>query len=235
MSVTIPDGVTSIGDYAFYNCYALTSINIPNSVTSIRSSAFSSCSALTSITIPDSVTSIGDWAFQFCKALTSITVDPANTVYKSDGNCIIEKATNKLIQGCKASIIPNYVTSIGSSAFNGYSSLISINIPDGVTSIGDRAFDFCTALTSITIPNSVISIGSYAFHDCRALTNVIIKGKPTVKTTTFDSTPKLEKIYVLEGKGYSPTDTIDGKPIDILPANGAVVAKTMTVKSMAIS
>ena len=73
-SVTIPDSVTSIGDYAFSNCSSLTSITIPDSVTSIGYFAFYSCSSLTSIAIPDSVTSIGDGAFRSCTSLTSVTL-----------------------------------------------------------------------------------------------------------------------------------------------------------------
>ena len=72
-SVTIPSSVTSIGSYAFYYCYSLASVMIPSSVTSIGSHAFSGCSVLTSVTIPDSVTSIGNWAFGSCSGLTSVT------------------------------------------------------------------------------------------------------------------------------------------------------------------
>ena len=71
-SITIPEGVTSIGNYAFQNCSSLTSITIPNSVTSIGSSAFQNCTSLTSITIPEGVTSIGDSAFNGCSGLKTI-------------------------------------------------------------------------------------------------------------------------------------------------------------------
>jgi len=73
-SVTIPNSVTSIGDYAFAHCIGLASITIPDSVTSIGKNGFSDCTGLSSITIPGSVTSIGEWAFAGCTGLASITI-----------------------------------------------------------------------------------------------------------------------------------------------------------------
>ena len=141
-SIEIPSGVTYIGVYAFGGCSNLTSVTFGDNIqlTSIRGSAFSGCSSLTSIEIPSGVTSIGDYAFRDCSSLTSIeipsgvisisdsafagcinidtiNVADSNSIYKSDGNCIIEISTNTLIVGCKNSIIPNYITSIGNFAF----------------------------------------------------------------------------------------------------------------------
>ncbi len=106
--------VTSIGEWAFYNCSSLTSINITNSVTSIGELAFYGCSNLTSITIPSSVNSIGESAFLNCKSLTQIKVAPDNPVYDSRDNCnaIIETKSNTLIAGCASTVIPNSVTTI---------------------------------------------------------------------------------------------------------------------------
>ncbi|MGN0623646.1 MAG: leucine-rich repeat protein, partial [Oscillospiraceae bacterium] len=156
-NVTIPNSVTSIGNYAFENCTSLTSITIPNGVTSIGSGAFFGCANLKSITIPNSVTSIGYYAFQDCTSLTSITI-PNNVT--SIGDYTFYNCTS-----LTSITIPNSVTSIGGFAFYNCTSLTSVTIPNSVTSIGGFAFKCCESLTSITIPNSVASIGDYAFDD----------------------------------------------------------------------
>ena len=163
--------VTSIGDYAFYDCSSLTSITIPNSVTSIGDEAFDGCSSLTSIVIPDSVTSIGDWAFSGCSGLTSITIPNSVT---SIGDYAFYNCS-----GLTSITIPNSVTSIGDWAFYDCSGLTSITIPNSVTSIGDYAFYDCSSLTSITIPNSVTSIGYWEFYNCSGLTSITIPNSVT--------------------------------------------------------
>ena len=167
-SVTIRDGVTSIGDAAFYECSSLTSVTIPDGVTSIGELAFCGCSSLTSVTIPDSVTSIGNDAFTACSGLTSVTIP--------DG---VTSIGGSAFYGCSSLTsvtIPDSVTSIGNAAFADCSGLTSVTIPDSVTSIGSSAFYGCSGLTSVTIPDSVTSIGNGAFNGCSNLTDVYYGG-----------------------------------------------------------
>ena len=154
---------------------------IPNSVTTIGSYAFKYCVSLTSVTIPNNVTSIENNAFYNCTGLESIKVESGNTKYDSRGNCnaIIETETNTLIAGCKNTVIPNSVTTIGNSAFSNCQSLTSVTIPNSVTTIGSYAFFWCTSLASVTIPNSVTTIGEAAFSNCQSLTSVTIPNSVT--------------------------------------------------------
>ncbi|MBQ2906748.1 MAG: leucine-rich repeat domain-containing protein [Bacteroidales bacterium] len=199
-SIEIPNSVTSIGNSAFSVCSELTSIEIPNSVTSIGNYAFSGCTNLTSIEIPNSVTSIGYGAFANCSALETMSVEEGNSVYDSRENCnaIIKTETNTLVSGCKSSIIPNSVTSIGIAAFSGCSELTSIEIPNSVTSIGNSAFYGCSELTSIEIPNSVTSIGDSAFSECYSLTSIICHAEnvPETESSAFNDCPSDMIIYV---------------------------------------
>jgi hypothetical protein len=196
-SIHIPEGVTSIGWYAFYNCSSLTSINIPESVTSIGWSAFSGCSSLTSITIPESVTSIGLYAFSNCSSLTSITIPEGVTIIGDNAfyNC----------SSLTSISIPEGVTSIENYTFEDCSSLTSITIPEGVTSIGWYAFYNCSSLTSITIPESVTSIGNYAFESCSSLR--IIKWNNSRSITDYFSL--LGKLIIYETKDSTSTEGYD--------------------------
>ena len=186
--LVIPDGVTSVGRYAFYNCSGLTSVTIPDSVTSIGGWAFEGCSGLTSVTIPDSVTSIGGYAFEGCSGLESITLPFIGAELTEDtylgyifGAGYSSNNSRYVPSSLKTVIISNGsgVTSIGGWAFEGCSGLTSVTIPSSVTSIGSYAFRDCSGLTSITIPDSVTSIGSYAFRDCSRLTSITIPNRVT--------------------------------------------------------
>ena len=195
-SYTIPNSVTSIGDFAFSYCRSLTSIAIPEGVTSIGDDSFEGCSGITSITIPEGVISIGRYAFHGCNSLTSITIPEGVT---SIGDFAFEDCNS-----LKSVTIPNGVINIGDSAFSGCSSLTSITIPNSVTSIGDEAFYKCSSLTSVTIPNSVTSIGKYTFFECSSLSKVLCLGNaPKLGRESFDECSSDLKIYAKNGlTGY---------------------------------
>ena len=147
---------------------------IPDTVSTIEKLAFTKTD-IVRITIPKSVKEIGKYAFTDCKDLTGITVDKNNKVFDSRNNCnaIIETATNKLIFGCRNTVIPGSVEAIGDHAFMGITSLKAITIPNSVKIIGKLAFEWCRNLTELTIPESVISIAPWAFEECPDL---VIKG-----------------------------------------------------------
>ncbi len=192
--IILEDGITSIGNYAFYNFAGLTSITIPDSVTSIGSSAFSGCSGLTNVKIPDSVTSIGNSAFSGCSKLTSVTLPDSVTSISSSAfsGCTgltsvtlpggITSISDSTFYGCSGLTnitLPDSITSIGDSAFSGCSGLTNVKIPNSVTSIGSSAFSGCTGLTGVTIPDSVTSISSSAFFGCSGLTSVTLPNSIT--------------------------------------------------------
>ncbi len=155
-TVTISDGITSIGMCAFFACSNLTNITIPTSVISIRDWAFAYCDSLTSIVIPASVTSIGYTAFGYCNGFTSFKIPDS---VKSIGNFAFRDCEN-----LESITVGNSVESIGDGAFYNCAKLVNINIPDSVKIIGVQAFYNCSALQAITLSDSIENIGSDAFH-----------------------------------------------------------------------
>jgi hypothetical protein len=237
-SVIIPDTVTTIGDYAFQGCTALTDIVFGSDITSIGNYAFQGCTALTDIVFGSDITSIGNYAFQGCTALTTVTIPDKVT----------SLGTN-VFQGCTALttvVIGSGVTSIGANAFQGCTALISINvdaansqyaslegilynksldilikcpmtksgsviIPDTVTTIGDYAFQGCTGLTSVVIGNNVASIGQRAFQGCTGLTSVVIPDNVAyIKGQAFSDCTSLTTITVGSGIITINNDAFDG-------------------------
>ena len=213
-NVTIPSSisfggksysVTSIGDYAFINCSALTSVTIPNSVTTIGNSAFTGCNALTSITIPNLVTSIGCDAFGNCTGLASVTIPNSDTYIGDnafDGTAWFDNQPDGLVyaglvayrykgtmpEGTGITLFDGTL-GIAGSAFVDCTGLTSVAIPNSVTFIGNWAFNGCSALTSIDIPNTVTSIGNDAFSDCTGLASVTIPNSVTyIGDNAFDGT-----------------------------------------------
>ena len=216
--VTIEEGVTSIGEYAFRDCTILTSVTISNSVTIIGEYAFYNCNSLSSVTIGDGITNIGYGAFGFCDFVERVNISNlaawCNHPYVGfrnyelylNGNLItdlvipngVTTISRDAFAGCislTSITIPDSVTTIDSTAFERCTGLTSVTIGDEITSIGYGAFGFCGGLTSITIPDSVTNLGGNAFYNCRGLTSVIIGDSiKTLGTYTFEYCTRLTSI-----------------------------------------
>lgn len=224
--LVIPEDVTSIGKFAFYGCFGLSSVTIPNSVTSIGNNAFSNCSGLTSVSLGDGVRYIDSEAFYFCSSLTSLEIP----------NSVIN-INSKAFYGCSgltSVTIGDGVMIMGAEAFYGLFKLEEVHvsdisawckivfadymanpltygdlyidgeetrdlvIPDGVVSIGAYAFFNSYELTTVTIPSSVVSIGSGAFYGCENLQriDVVAVNPPSVSDDTFDNRYAYICLYV---------------------------------------
>ncbi len=185
--IVIPNSVTSIGDYAFYDCTSLTSIEIPDSVTSIGDGAFYNCTGLKELTMPASAKIYNDeYTFYGCTNIEKVTLTKGSGTMQdysssTDNDNTYYQYTPWYIScdNIKEIIIENGLTNIGDYAFRYCYNLTSIEIPDSVTSIGNYAFGYCADLACITIPDSVTSIGNYAFYNCCSLTSITIPDSVT--------------------------------------------------------
>lgn len=196
--------VTSIKFYAFSSNANITQITIPDPVASIGYDAFNGCESLATVSIPEAVTNIGWGAFSECPSLTSFTVAANNASYSSDGGVLYNKAKTRLVLFPTAVggsyIIPETVTEVGVTAFEGDTGLTNIVLPDRLISIRDATFDGCSGLTSIVIPDSVTYIGTYAFDGCRGLTSIIIPDSVTnIGSDAFAGCNGLTNITIPEG------------------------------------
>lgn len=200
---TIPNSVTQIRNNAFAYCTGLTSLNLGAGVASIGESAFKGCTGLASITFGQSVSSIGNNAFYGCTGLAEIIVDSNNSTYASEDGVLYNKSKTAILIFPSAKsgfyVIPDTVTSIGESAFKGYTGLTSVTIGTGVTSIGDYAFYGCTGLTSITIPNGVLTIGQYAFHGTKITSLSIPNSVTSIGNWAFANCTQLASLTLGSG------------------------------------
>ncbi len=223
-SVSIPDSVTSIGDYSFYSCKGLAKLVIPGSVISIGENAFSCCTNITSITIanglksigeeafeccygissinlPDTLVSIGNNAFLCCPALVEISVAPNNTKYTSINGVLFDKKVEKLIwfpRGYVGSyVMPNSVKIVPYEAFSACESLTHIKISNNLPSVNYGMFIECSALLSVELHDNITEIDDYAFAYCENLSAIEIPDKVTrVGDEAFCGCQKLTEIVV---------------------------------------
>ena len=190
--VVIPEGVTSIGSYAFHYCSDMKSVTIPDSVVCICENAFCGCKGLTSVTIPDNVTGIADYAFFGCSRLKSVKIP--------EGVTSIGDSAFAFCGSLRSVMIPDSVTGIGDSAFFGCGSLKSVKVPDSVTSIDDSAFSCCSGLRSVKIPSGVTSISQSVFSHCSSLASVILPdGITDIGPFAFSECSSLRSVTLPKG------------------------------------
>ena len=179
-TLSIPNGVSRIGSYVFYNLSGLTSVSIPSSVNSIGYGAFSGCNNITRVDITD----LSAWCETYFESTFSNPIVIAKNLYLNDNlvtDLVIPNSVSHINEysfyGCdslQTLNVPDNVTRIGSNTFTGCSNLTTATIGNGVTSIGISAFMNCKKLTDVSIGNNVTDIGSYAFQNCSSLTNAAI-------------------------------------------------------------
>ena len=175
----IPEEVTSIDKYAFWECGQLTSIILPQDLEIIGDRAFYNCKGITNINIPEKVTNIGYGVYEGCSRLTSIEADSNSINYASENGILFSKDKKKIVcypmgKEDEEYIIPQEVTSIGNGAFHGCRKLTSIIFPEQLKSIGEGAFRGCSEITRINIPEGVTRIESIAFGECYNLSYITL-------------------------------------------------------------
>ncbi len=192
-SITIPKGVTNIGEWAFRGCYRLESITIPESVADIGGHAFENCFSLTSVSLPESLTIINDHLFAACGSLKSITIPDSVTTI---GNYAFVSCQN-----LRSVTLSDNLTTMGTYVFFDCGSLESITIPNGVTAIREGLFNSCGYLKSIIIPDSVTSIEKFVFNGCVCLENIKLPKNITYmkEEGTFLDCKSLESIAIPDG------------------------------------
>lgn len=217
-ALTIGSGVTTIGDYAFYESWKLKSVSFPSTLKSIGKYAFyrgsvgSNNHTQQTITIPNSVTSLGVGAFYSYRNLNTLTIGTGVTAIPD--SCFMHCDSLKTVSlpnklktignyafhcdwDIPSIVIPNTVTTIGENAFSYCYDLKTVTLSSGLKTIGKEAFQRCTVLTSVSIPNSVTSLGSAAFYNCESMKTLTLgTGLKTISRNCFGYCTSLTSVTI---------------------------------------
>ena len=258
----IPESVDVIRFDAFIGCGALLSADLPATMTMIEGQAFEGA-GIETLVIPEGIESFGLSEFFACwnlrsihfpstfksfdyytsfgnlKSLETITIDPANPVFHVENNCLIETATGNLVLGASSGNLPDGITRIECSAFNGRENLTSVQIPGTVTEIGPYAFLSCKNITEIVVPEGVVSIDSEAFDDCDNLRSFSIPSTATEIGIYFVNSSNLDSFSVSADNPrykYINNCLIDTQENNLIfGLDGAVIPTDMSIETIALS
>lgn len=215
--IVVPDSVETIGDKAFYDCSGLTSLRLSQGLKTLGANVFLSCDSLTEIEIPAGVESVGNYiasntlrlrcavgssaAKALSKAQNDFWVEDFQLRYAFDSDGSAASLTLKKYAGDAASVtIPDGVTIVGDSAFNGNTSLTAVVLPDSVVTIGANAFQSCTGLTKAELSSKLEKIANYAFDNCKALKEIQIPETVTeIGSGAFQYCAGLTELTLPEG------------------------------------
>ena len=203
-SYKIPDSVTKICDYAFYNCSSLAGVTIPDTVRSIGEAAFA-CTAITEIVIPGNVETVGTEAFIGCESLASVTIK--NGVKTLDSRVFANTAIKEIV-------IPDSVTHIGIATFLDCKMLEKVTLSNNITEITNYTFGRCYALKGIVIPEGVKVIGAFAFTFDKSLESVTLpKSLTDIKLASFNRCESLKELIIPENVVNFGDDGIGGNNV----------------------
>lgn len=264
LTVSIPEGYTTIEGNAFQNCYGLKSIAIPASVTKIQYNAFEGCKNLSSVTfadgsadlsfgnkvflnctslnnltLPARLSNAGYGSFQGCTALTNLTVDSSSTALVVQDGSLYEKNSDGV--------------SYTMNTYSPTSTATSFTVPETVnnlpvTGIGRMTFQNNAYLSSVTVPANVVMFDSYCFNGCSALSKVSLGTTevPTLKSNCFTNLPSGSVIEVANENvknAFEPTEswttyyTKDNTAVQVKgsePEPEAAPAASLTVKGAGV-
>ncbi|MDO5296069.1 MAG: leucine-rich repeat protein [bacterium] len=213
--LTVPDGLISIGRYAFAQCTALETVSLPDSVTIIESGAFEECTSLNTIVLPDALTYIGYGVFKNCSTLKEVQIPPhieiindyafagcfgLETVNLPQGLLMIDDGAFKDCRSLKAVFLPDSVKAMGHSVFSNCTGLLSAKLPAHLNSISGNMFGSCWRLQEVILPDDLVEIGEGSFFNCNRLVAAVLPiGLKRIDSDAFWNCRKLESINFHSG------------------------------------
>ncbi len=221
VSVRLPEAITTIGSFAFYDCTALRAVSIPDSVQKISEKAFYNCTALRLVNLPDNLKFIGRSAFYNCEKLEAVSL-PGSLETISDKSFYLCRSITSLV-------IPENVKSIGKQAFSYCENLLRVEIDAQITEIPEWCFYGCQNLAQIEMPSAVTQIGSYAFKLCDELYTVYHSGEKetvnSIRNQIADDVPSFKNSgYVSSGQIEEKTYIYESE----VDENGTLISQTNT-------